>query len=137
MNQKIEKVKTHFKENKNTYIAGGVCFVVGAVTVLVFKKSVDVKVAQKATNAALVNWKPTILQEQTVIIDLPARGHRGYALYDTLTGGGYGSIRQAAKELGVSPVAVSDHLKGLSDDIHGHKLVNLGENLSEQIKISA
>jgi hypothetical protein len=35
----IEKVKTHFRENKNTYIAAGAGLVVGGLTIFVFKNT--------------------------------------------------------------------------------------------------
>ena len=135
MNQRVAKIKSHLKENKKVYIAATVGVVVGAVSVLVFKKS-NIQTTQRATNAALINWKPKVIQEQITILDLPARGHRGYTILNTTTKEIYASGNEAASSLGVSRTTVARHLKGLCDDIHGNVLVNLGENLSEQVKVS-
>ena len=135
-NEKIEKAKNHFKENKKVYVAIGVTAVVVGTGMFLGMKSREVKIVQKASQKALVNWKPTIHQEQFVTVELPARGHRGFTIIDEKTLQAWGSIKSAAADIGVSTNVLRDHLKGLRDSIDGHTYKNLGENLTEQVKVS-
>ena len=130
---RLNKIKNHLKNNKKVYIAVGATFVVTAVTTYLVTSRM--KVSQTAVNAAMVNWKPTINQNQ-IVIDLAARGHRGFAIFNRNNHDVYGSIGEAAEKLGVSRTTITNHLKGLIDNINGNVLVNLGENLTEQVKIS-
>lgn len=132
----VKKIKIHLHENKKVYIGTAVGIAVGAAGALILKKSYDVKVAQQATQAALVNWKPTILQEQHITVELPARGHRGDVIFDTTNKKLYASRNAAAEALGVSATTIAQHLKGLRDHVKGSVLVDLGENLTEEVKIS-
>jgi hypothetical protein len=134
--QKIDVVKHHFIENRKVYIAIGVTTVVAVAGTYFSMKSHEVKVVQKASQNALVNWKPTIHQEQYVTVELPARGHRGFAILNDDTCEVYGSIKKAATDIGCSQKTLRDHLKGLIDNIDGNTYTNLGENLSEQVKVS-
>lgn len=133
MNQRIEKIKIHFVENKDRYITGVSCLVVGAIGTLAFTQRVAV--SQQAQNIALLNWKPFNFLQQTTIVQLPARGHRGIVVVRDKTGTPYASIHEAADALGISRYNLSQHLRGLQDSVNGETFTNLGENLSEEVKI--
>lgn len=131
-----EKIKQHFRDNKKVYISIGITAVVTAAGTVLLLKYNNVKVTQKASQNALVNYKPVIHQEQYVTVELPARGHRGFAILNDDTCEVYGSIKKAAADIGCSQKTLRDHLKGLIDNIDGNTYTNLGENLTEQIKVS-
>ncbi len=135
MNQRIVKIKNHLVENKVAYFTGAGSLAVGVVGTLAFTQRVAV--SQQAKNVALMIWKPTQLLEQTTIVQLPARGNRGIVVVRDKTGQPYASIKQAAETLGISRTSLQQHLKGLQDSVNGETFTSLGENLSEQIKMSA
>lgn len=135
MNKHIERAKWHFVRNKTSYIVGAGCLFVGAAGTLVFTQRVSV--AQTAKNIALLQWKPLNYLEQTTVIQLPARGHRGLVLLNNETGTVYASQREAARELGTYPTIVAKHLKGDLPTANGTTLTSLGENLSEQVKVTS
>jgi hypothetical protein len=135
-NQKFQNIKNHLKNNKTVYITGAICLVVGAAGTLLYSQKV-VASSQEAKNIALVNWKTLTFQQQTTIVELPSRGHRGNVILNDKTGRVYGSQNEAAKNLGVSSSAISRHLHGDWESVNGTTLTNLGENLSEQVRISA
>lgn len=136
MTHNIETMKNHLRDNKNVYIAATVGVVVGASVAVLAVKYNNVKVTQTAAQKALVNWKTTIHQEQITYIELPARGHRGFTILNEKTGEVYGSIKKTADTIGCSPKTLRDHLKGLIDNIDGNTYKNLGENLTEQVKVA-
>lgn len=131
-----EKIKQHFRDNKKVYIGTAVGVLVGAASAVLILKYNNVKVTQQASQNALVNYKPTIHQEQIVMMELPPRGHRGFAILNDKTGEVYGSLRNAAEKIGCSTTVLRDHLNGLHDDVFGNTYTNLGENLSGQYKVS-
>lgn len=125
MNQKIEKIKKHFRENKKVYISGSVCLVVGLATgALAFRSN------------ALVNAKPiqvlTWKSKQTIEVFVEALGDPGNIIQDTTTGIIYASQGQVAKALDVDPSTVSRHLSGILPTVKGHTLINLGKAMVTQ-----
>jgi hypothetical protein len=130
---RARSAKEHVSRNKAAYITGGVCLVIGAVGGAAAVRQVSV--SPKLQNVALLNWKPLNVLFQTIVVELPARGHRGLAIVDTTSKKVYASLNETAAALGVSPTTVRNHLNGLKDDIDGHILQVLGENLSEQVTV--
>ncbi len=135
MNARIAKVKNHLKENKAAYFAGAGSLAVGVLGTLAFTQKVAI--SQQAQNIALLNWKPFNFLQQTTIVQLPARGHRGLIIVNDNTRDVYGSQNEAARALGVTASTVADHLKGLRNHVDGTTLTCLGENLDEQIRVAA
>lgn len=133
MNDRLVKIKNHLKKNKVAYITGTTCLVTGVVGTLAFTQRVSV--SQQAKNVALLNWKPFNHLEQTTIIQLPARGHRGLVIINDKTNVIYASQNEAARALGVTASTIADHLKGFRDHVDGTTLTCLGENLTEQVKL--
>jgi len=68
--EKISKVRMHFKENKNTYIIGSICLAAGAVGGIFFgPKSIQI-----VDNFNIKYRSPT---SNLVITQLVRRGHPG------------------------------------------------------------
>jgi hypothetical protein len=131
-NQKLKNIKNHLKENKVTYcVSIGVGVVAFGAGALAFGNGVQIVDSIKIT---LVNWKSPHTSQ--TIMSLPARGNRGIVIVHDQTGKPYASIKQAAEELGISRSAIQQQLKGLLDSVSGDTFTSLGENLSEQVKIS-
>jgi hypothetical protein len=137
MGQKIEKVKTHFRENKKTYIACGgtaVVAVVGTlVAVIAASDKGQVNTSQKIGN---LNWNATQILDNTVTYQMPARGHRGNVIVDNETKIPYPSQHFAAKELNLNPGNLARHLQGKLPHVKGHTFTKLGENMNEEVTIS-
>lgn len=120
MNERIEKIKTHFKENKKVYIGTSIGFVVGGVGVLLSNNTPTMVKVQEIMN---IKYKsPTIVQ-----LILAALGDPGNVVQCDETGTIYASQGQAAKELGVSPAMVSKHLNGNAEHVGGKHLKKLGK----------
>lgn len=122
MNQRIEKIKTHFKDNKNTYIGTTVGVVVGAASVIfVTRNPTDVSVENKIQQ--ILSWKP----QATLEVYIEALGDPGNIVQDTTTGTIYASQGQAAKALGVTASDMSKHLNGIRAHLDGHVFEKLGK----------
>ena len=90
----MSKIKQHFKDHKEAYIAGGVCLatgvVIGAVTILVVKKGGNQNTLAEMNN--IVAWKP----KQIIDVYIEALGDPGNVVQDLTTGTVYASQGQAA-----------------------------------------
>jgi hypothetical protein len=120
MKKQIQKVRDHFRENKTLYITGGVCLIAGvAGGALAFRKNalVDNKITQ------VLSYKP----EAKLEVFIEALGDPGNIVQDTTTGSIYASQGQAARELGVSPIHISQHLNGKREHVNGHTFTKLGK----------
>lgn len=120
MNDRLQNVKNHLRNNKVTYIACGVtaiACVTGTYFVLGGSKVVSVRAIQ------LLTWKST----QTVEVYIEALGDPGNIIQDLTTGTIYASQNQAAKALGVFPARISEHLAGKIPNVAGHELAKIGK----------
>jgi hypothetical protein len=120
MHERIERVKSHFRENKKTYLA---CCGTAVVVVVGTLLATDGKVGVSNRQIQVLNYK----SKQTLEVFIEALGDPGNIVQDMLTGSVYASQGQAARELGVTPSMVSRHLSGKLPDVAGHKLVKLGK----------
>lgn len=126
MNERIEKIKTHFRENKVVYYVGIGCTALGAASGLAV-------VSSPLVSNRLIQVL-TYKSSQTLEVWIEALGDPGNIVQDTTTGIIYASQGQAAKELGVDPWMVSKHLHGEKDSINGHVLTKLGKAMvSEKV----
>lgn len=121
---RLNKIKNHLKNNKKVYIAVGATFVVTAVTTYLLTSRV--KVSQSAVNAAVVNWKPTINQEQTTIV-VERRGRPGTVVRHDQSGIIYNSETEAAKALEVAISRISDQINGKTKTVNGNTFTKLVE----------
>jgi hypothetical protein len=134
--EKWETVKDHVSRHKEAYITGGLCLVVGVI--IGAETYHKVSVSQKAQNIALLNWKTfTHMEQNTVIIEVPARGHRGDVVVCNETGQIFPSQREAAKKLGINQGNLCSHLSGKNSHAGGLTFKSLGENLSEKVELTS
>jgi hypothetical protein len=132
MNEKIEKIKNHFVENKKFYIGLGVgvivtLVVVGGVTMLVLKKQGGNKATIDSMKLIELNWKSPHTNQLTQIL-IPLRGNSGNAIQCDQTGIIYPSQRVAANEMDLNRPDITRHLQGILDSVKGFTFTKLTEN---------
>ncbi len=118
MNERIEKIKNHVKENRKVYIGVAVGFVAGAVVILV------------STNSSTINaYKSVVVtgKNNTVIANLARRGHPGYTIVCNETGVPFPSQNYAAKCMNLDPAELSRHLNGMRDQVGGFTFTRIRE----------
>ena len=121
MNETIEKIKNHIRENRKVYIAGAVCFTVGIVVGVLAVKRPSINSYTNMTRI-LSPGDNNILK-----VYISALGDPGNVVQCVETGTIYASQGQAARELGVTAAEVSKHLKGHYESLKGLHLVLLGK----------
>lgn len=121
MNERIEKVKKHVKENRKVYIAAIAGVAVGAVGVIVLKDTPTMVSIKETLN---FKWRSPTTNN---VIVFPALGDPGNVVQVVETGTIYASQGQAARELGVSATEISQHLNGKNPDVRGKHLKVLGK----------
>jgi hypothetical protein len=119
MKERLERVKTHLKENKKVYFTGASCLVAGALgsAILMPKDCMNVRQFQVLT------WK----SRQSVEVFVEALGDPGNIVQDTTTGIVYASQGQAARELSLDRARITDHLMGRAPHVKGHIFTRLGK----------
>lgn len=119
---RLQKVKTHLKENKKVYLVGGACLVIGALGGLAYSRN-------KKNIIAQINYKsPGALN-----VYIEALGDPGNIVQDTTTGIVYASQGQAAKELGLSAARISEQLAGKRGHVQGHVFEKLGKAMVPEV----
>lgn len=116
------KIKKHFVDNKNLYLTGAVCLVVGA---LVAKQGES---ANSNATMKMIAYKPQNVSqnlEQTTV--LVRRGHPGNVVKCVETGELFASQNRAASALGIDAAGLSRHLQGKNPHVGGLTFENLGE----------
>lgn len=122
---KFEKFKNHLREHKKEYLIGGGCLVLGAVGgAILVASGGSYQPTQKVTN---ILAKGTTVNQTQINVHIEALGDPGNIVQDLDTGTIYASQGQAARELGVNPARLSEHLKGKTDNVNGHRLTKLGK----------
>ena len=112
------KVKDHLARHRVVYISGAALTLgMGAGYILASKTGVSIRPVQVLT------WK----SKQTIEVFIEALGDPGNIIQDTTTGTIYASQGQAARELGINPARLSEHLKGKTDNVLGHVFTKLGK----------
>jgi hypothetical protein len=122
-NQKLQGIKNHFKNNKKEYIVGGICLVTGALAGALFSKysGSGPDVTQKVTQVGLIN------RANVLSVYINPLGDPGNVVQCLETGSIYASQGQAARELNLDPAALSKHLNGRSENVHGNHFQILGK----------
>lgn|SRR5512136_630616 len=116
MGTRIERLKSHIKENKKVYIVGGVCFVVGVSSTIVLCNKVRV--------TGIVIGKNNTLTQTTILI---RRGHPGNVIRCNETGEVFASQGRTASVMGINAARLSEHLSGKRDQVSGYTFEKLGE----------
>jgi hypothetical protein len=119
MGKKVEKVKKHFSENKQLYIGIGIGVVVTVVSVVICR-STQIAI----TNPALVNWKPV---SNVVQVQMIRPGPKSFVIQCLETQKTWPSMRAAAKDLGLHPSAITNHINGKFPDAGGFHFEKLAE----------
>lgn len=109
---KMDKIKTHFDENKKAYIIGGSVVVVGIAGGFILGNRGQVSIS----NPAMINYKPVA---NTVQVQMDRPGPKSFMVQCLENQQTYPSLRQAAKDLGVNVRELSDHIRGLQDSVAG------------------
>lgn len=127
MNKHLERIKTHFRENRNFYIGLGVGLAVGTTGVVIFSK------LQTTGNISLPRfWSPGDNNIMTVFIN--PLGDPGNVIQCVETGTVYASQGQAARELGISKTSISNAVRN-GDSVSGGQhflfLAKAGQALAE------
>jgi hypothetical protein len=131
MNKHVDKIKTHFQENKRAYAIAGSCLVIGAAIGAIIVAILAAK--NDAANNAEIDvenlfcWKP-ITNSEIVQIHIPMPGNSGNAVQCVETGTVYASQNEAARAMNVDRATVSRHMNGLIDFVDGFTLRKLTEN---------
>jgi hypothetical protein len=124
-----EKVKKHFKKNKNVYIVG---IGVAGITTLIMKGSHAGLIDRtqrglqdhRVHGFFLFNFKSPVSDSfnQTIVncIEREGRGHPGYIVMCKETLEEFPSQVKAALNEGVSDMIMSLHIRGEIPDINGH-----------------
>ena len=116
-----QKVKDHFKRNKDRYVVGGVFTVVGVgVGLYLGKKGI--------INIQLVNTG-SVTQVQNIdksVNVLTRRGHAGNVVRCLETGEIFASQNRACDLLGLNRADLSTHLSGEKDNVKGLTFEKVG-----------
>ena len=124
---KWERVKTHFRENRNLYLLGGVCLAAGAVLGYSLKDEGDDFALEAAGDMALGDMdKSTHNTTNNVTVNMGGPMHK--IVKNTSTGEVFESVTAAAESAGVATSTMSRHINGHSDHIYGdeYEIVGIG-----------
>ncbi len=125
MNKRIEKIKNHVSENKVVYIASGVSFALGGVSVIVLGKNTEIKQTVDSWKFTVFTWKPSTINN--ISATLIRRGHPGFAVICKETKEQWSSINHAALANTISVTSLAGHLKGKFENAGGLHYEILGE----------
>ena len=130
---KWERVKNHFREKRNLYLAGGVCLVAGAVLGYSLKdEGDDVKMeALGDINLGDINFgelEKTTHNTTNNVTTVNMGGPMHKIVKNTSTGEVFESVTAAAESAGVSTSSMSKHVNGHTEHIFGdeYEIVGIG-----------
>lgn len=125
MNERIEKIKQHFSENRNAYIAGSVCLIVGVAGGVFINRQLSVK---QIVDMANIKYKsPTTNNVIQLVIPPSRRMHPGFLTICKETNEITASVRSMAKLKGVNLGHLQQHLNGVRDNVNGLHFETIGE----------
>ena len=107
---KPKRIMRHFRENRNTYLAGAAGLAIGAVTATAFVKAPQIK---QVVDAYKIQYKSPTTNH--VYAELTRRGHPGKIIKCKETGEVFASINRAAEVNKVPVNTIRDQLMGIID----------------------
>lgn len=130
MNERIEKIKEHFRENKAIYISGGLGIIAGAGFTCIIMRGRHAGIQGVPDGRDTVTMRPfnflSPINNVTTVIEREGRGHPGYIVRCIETGEYFLSQNEAAKKIGTYPSLISGHLQGKFPDVDGFHFERLG-----------
>lgn len=125
MESRIEKIKSHIKENKEVYISVGVGVLLAGITVLIVRGR-HAGVLRVPDGSDVITVRPLSFNfggknngSPVIVIHNGNVGHPGFITKCLETGEIFQSQKSAAKTLGISPSILSSHLNGQIDNADG------------------
>lgn len=122
---KLEKIKTHFTNNKKEYLIGMSCFVAGGTIAATLRRPIvqeQINMAignvEGAENAPIQNYIRTLYQK-TITMYGNDVGRPGKLVLNTRTKKLYKAEYLAARDAGVSQSTMSNHLNGKTRSVMG------------------
>ena len=120
MNNRIERIKKHFRDNKKTYIVTGVAVTVSVVTTYLLTRNHG----NKATLVRILSPG----DNNVIQIMIPPCGNAGNAVQHDQTGIVYPSQNCAAKALDLNPGNLSRQVQGKLPHVEGQTFTKLTIN---------
>ncbi len=119
MTTQTNKIKQHFKDHKEAYIAGGVGLATGVVIGVLFRQTGN----QASMTRILSPGANHLIQ-----ITIPKPGNSGNMIYCKMLNTYFPSQNAAAKALGENKGEISKLLNAKRPDINGYGLKKIAEN---------
>jgi hypothetical protein len=110
----IDKVKTHVKTYKTTYIVGATCLTIGVLSGIALIRTVDISVV--GNNNQVVGKAKNVTQ---VVVEMVERSTPSKPVHLVGTNLYFNSLNEAARETGHSLSKLSRHINGHLPDIDG------------------
>jgi|SRR3954471_18619500 hypothetical protein len=133
----LRKLHQHVDSNKIAYAAGASglgCLILGGMAGLALGH--EVAVSPTAKNMMLLGYKSPQSIIQETVVNVAAKGSRGHIIVDGAGNVVGRSLREAAANEHVPYTTMRNVCKGLRATAgNGKTYTDLGENLSEQIKV--
>lgn len=124
MENRIEKAKTHLRENWKYYAVGGGCLIIGAVVGAIAYRGRSIGNVNVRQNIA---YKSPVTVENITEVHLVRRGHPGNVIRCNETGEVFASQKRAADLLKINQGEISRNVRGLQPNAGGLTFSVLGE----------
>lgn len=120
----MEQESSHWDRYKKYYLLGGVVALASLSAFAGYKVGSKNSASGNINGLLNINADPI---QNNITVALVRRGHPGNQILCNQTGEVFASQMRAAKANGISPSSLSEHLRGLKDDVNGLTFENLGE----------
>lgn len=126
MNEKLEKVKKHFSDNKKLYVGIGIGVAVTS-TVVIICRGVPPVVTTNIQKGYTLTGDVTQTINQVIEVGMSRPGPKAFVVQCQETERVFRSVREAAKELDIPAGQITAHLKGVKDNVDGLHFIKLAE----------
>jgi len=124
---RVQRVKRHIRDHKETYVVGAIGLLVGAATavLLMNKRSDDIDIEQ---GGSIVDSPHAMISNAVLMLEAPRRkGHPGYIIFDHGARVGYASLNECAKALHINRGELSKLAAGRPANLNGYDLEIMGD----------